>query len=113
MAKSIATKNNPTSRGARYIVITIKGLDFTEKWFQAKQVPSRITKVYQLLLKLIHTKGVMAVNDAERMGYGGRVIDQALSSGYVEVAGRRTRLSKDIQNKIVEIIGKAPEKFYV
>jgi len=74
-------------RGARYLEITLKGLRFTEKWYPVEHVPSHIARIYQLLLKLIRVRGVMAVSLAKRRGYGEKVRDQALSTGCVEIMG--------------------------
>ena len=90
----------------------MKGLRFAEKWYHVEHVPSHIARLYQLLLKLIRVRGVMAVNLAKRMGYGEKVIDQALSTSCVEIMGRPTRLPENVRDKIMEMIGEAPREFY-
>jgi hypothetical protein len=72
-------------REARYLEITLKGLRFAEELYPVEHIPSHIARLYQLLLKLIRVRGVMAVSLAKRMGYGEKVIDQALSTGCVEI----------------------------
>ncbi|MCW4037871.1 MAG: hypothetical protein NWF13_03950 [Candidatus Bathyarchaeota archaeon] len=96
----------------RYLVITLKGLRFAEKWYPVEHVPSHIARLYQLLLKLIRVRGVMAVNPAKRMGYGENVIDQALSTGCIEIWGRPSRLPESVRDKILELIGEAPREIY-
>lgn len=99
-------------RGARYLVITMKGLRFAEKWYQVEHVPPHIVRLYQLHLKLIQMNGTMAVDLTKRMSYGEKVIDQALSSGYVEIVNRPSGLPDSVRDKIVEMIGAAPREIY-
>lgn len=93
-------------------MITMKGFVFAERWYCAEHIPTHIVRLYQLLLKLIRMKGIMALGLAKRMGYGEKVIDQALSSGYVEVVGRPSGLPDSVRDKIVEMIGEAPREIY-
>jgi hypothetical protein len=101
-----------TLRGTRYLVITLKGLRFAEKWYPVEHIPPHIARLYQLLLKLIRVRGVMAVSLAKRMGYGEKVIDQALSTGCVEIWGRPSSLPESVRDKILEMIGEAPREVY-
>ena len=98
--------------GARSLAITMKGLRFTEKLYPLEHVPSHIARLYQLLLKLIRVRGFMAVSLAKRMGYGEKVIDQALSTGCVEIWRRPSTLPESVRDKILEMIGEAPREVY-
>ena len=99
-------------RWARYLVITMEGLRFAEKWYHAEHVPPHIAKLYQLLLKLIRSKGVLAIGFVRSMGYGRKVIDQSLSSSYVKIVSRSSVLPDSVRDRIVEIIGEAPRCIY-
>lgn len=83
-----------------------------ERWYHAEHIPTHIVRLYQLLLKLIWMKGIMVVSYAQRLGYDSKVLNQALSKGYVEIVERPSSLPISVQDKIVKIIGKAPREIY-
>jgi len=99
-------------RWARYLVITLKGVRFAERWYHAAHVPPTIARLYQLLLKLIRSKGVVTIGFGRRIGYGGKVINQALSRGYVTIGSGPRMLSDRVRERIVEMIGEAPRDVY-
>lgn len=94
-------------------MLTVKGIQFTEKWFHAEHVPANLTKLYQLLLKLIRMKGVMEVRLAQRLGFSSLCVGRAVSAGYVKVFNLPIMPEKDVQQKIAEIIGEPPRRIYV
>ena len=100
------------THGDQYLMITMKGIEFVEKWHMAERLPSRITKLYQLFLRLIWMRGIMPVDLARWLGYGKEVLEQAISSSYVEMIERPSELPEEVQNKIEEMIGKAPREIY-
>ena len=94
-------------------MLTVKGIQFTEKWFHAEHVPANLTKLYQLLLKLIWMKGLMEVRLAQRLGFSSLCVGRAVSARYVKVSKIPIMPEKDVQQKIAEIIGKPPRRIYV
>ena len=96
----------------RYLMITVKGIQFVEKWYQAENIPADLAKIYQLILKLTWMRGVMPFNLATRIYYGKKPIEQARSRGYVKITGRFNRLSEGVKKRIREIIGEAPRQIY-
>ena len=111
----INVQNPPTIRvllRTLYLGITMKGIRFVEKWYTAEHIPSHLTKLYRLLLRLIWMKGTMTTNLARRLGYSNNVLKLASSGSYVEIHNRILRLSEAIQNKVVAMIGEAPRRIY-
>lgn len=98
-------------RRARCLVITMKGVEFAEKWYTAERIPSRLKRLYLLLIRLIWIKGAVTVNVARRL-YGKEVLELASSRGYVNIYDRLRRPPEDVQNRIVEMIGDAPREIY-
>jgi hypothetical protein len=90
----------------------MKGVQFVEKWYTAVHIPSHLTRLYQLLLRLIWMKGTMTTSHAQRKGYNNDVVKLAGSKRYVEIGNRPHNPSEAIQNKIITIIGKAPRWIY-
>jgi len=101
-----------TTHGDQYLMITMKGIEFVEKWHTAERLPSRITKLYQLFLRLIWMRGIMPVDLARWLGYSEEVLEQATSSRYVEMIERPNELPEEVQNKIEAMIGEAPREIY-
>jgi hypothetical protein len=101
-----------TLRRARYLVITMKGLQFIERWHTADHIPPQLTKLYQLLIKLFRMKGTMTTNLAKRLGYNKEILNLADAEGYVKIEHSFTRPSKSIQNTIATMIGEAPKWIY-
>jgi len=95
----------------RYVVITLMGIEFAEKWYAVIQIPPRLTRIYQLLLGLIWMRGTMTV-PANQVENEGSVVSQASSRGYVKIYDRPIRPSEAIQKKIREMIGEAPRWIY-
>lgn len=95
-------------RRARYLVMTMKGIKFTKKFYRAEHVPANLTRFYQLLLKLIRMKGIMPVGFAQRLGFSYLCIGMATSRGYVKITGVPVRPPKDVQEEIAKMIGEAP-----
>jgi len=93
-------------------VLTMKGIEFAEKWHYAEHVPANLTKIYQLLLKLIWMKGVMETELAQRLGFSPVCIGRAVSAGYAKVISTPVSPKDDVQKKIAEILGEAPRRIY-
>ena len=93
-------------------MLTMKGIEFAEKWYYAEHVPADLTKLYQLLLKLIWMKGVMEAGLAQRLGFSPLCIGRAVSAGYVKATRTPASAKDDVQKKIAEIIGEAPRRIY-
>ncbi len=106
-----AASNSTAALGNRFLVVTMEGIMFVEECFREEHIPTNVTKVYQLILKIIRSKGALPIGEAEAMGYGKEVLEHALTNNYVKIAKEPT-VSEEIRNKIAEIIGRAPDKFY-
>ena len=97
----------------RYLVLKVKGLEFLETWFGTLTcVPPNLTKLYQLLLHMVTLKGMVPVYLALKIGYTIKVIDEAVTKGYVESSPVPKKPSKEILKRIREIIGKPPREMY-
>jgi hypothetical protein len=110
----IAMKTQFPRRRKRYLVLKVKGLVFLETWFGTlKCVPPNLTKLYQLLLHMVTMKGIVPVYLALRIGYSGKVIDEAVTKGYVESSHAPRKPSEEVLKRIKEIIGKPPREMFV
>ena len=97
----------------QFLVLKIEGLKFLEIWFGAQKcVPPNLTKLYQLLLHMVTMKGTVPVYLALKIGYTIKVIDEAVTKGYVESSPIPKKPSKEILKRIREIIGKPPREMY-
>ncbi len=94
------------------MVLTMKGIEFVEKWFSAEHIPASLTKIYQLLLKLIWMKGIMEAELAQKLGFSSLCIEKAVSAGYVKVSSLPIMPEKDAQQKISRLVGKPPRRLY-
>ena len=91
----------------RYVVITLKGIEFAEKWYAAQEISPRVTRLYQLLLGLIWMRGTMTVS-VKQVGHEDSVVNRARLRGYVIIDERPRRIPEDVQHKI----GEAPRWIY-
>ena len=97
----------------QFLVLKIEGLKFLETWFGTlKCVPPNLMKLYQLLLHMVTMKGTVPVYLALKIGYTIKVIDEAVTKGYVESSPIPKKPSKEILKRIREIIGKPPREMY-
>jgi len=90
----------------------MKGIEFVERWYHAVHVPAELTKLYQLLLKLIWMKGVMEARLAQKLGFSALCIGLAESNDYVKITRIPVRPPEEVQRKIADMIGKAPRWIY-
>ena len=108
--------NNPSTsralRRARYPVITMKGIQFIERWYTAEHIPPQQMRLYQFLLRLIWMKGTMTTNLARRLGRNKEILKLASSRGYMKGENKLIRPSRAIQDKIGAMIGEAPRWIY-
>jgi len=101
-----------TLRWYQYIMMTSKGLDYTEKWHSIDHIPQENIKLYQLLLKMIWMGGKMTLNQAVLLGHSTKTIAEARLNGYIKIVRKQDKLPYNIQQKISEMIGKAPQQIY-
>lgn len=99
-------------RWARYLVSTLEGLRFAERWCHAAYAPPPIVRLYQLLLNLIRSKEALIIGFGRRIGYGREVIDQALSSSYIKILSRPRMVSDSVRDWIIGRIGEVPRDGY-
>ena len=99
------------SQRKRYVVITLRGIEFAEKWYAAREIPPNVTRLYQLLLGLIWMRGTMTV-PAKQVDQKNSVVNRASSRGYVYIDERPRRIPEAIQHKIHAMIGEAPRWIY-
>jgi hypothetical protein len=90
----------------------MKGLKFVEKWYTADHIPPQLTRLYQLLLRLIWMKGTMTTNLTRRFGYNKEILKLAGSMDYVKIKNSLILPAEAIQKKIVTMIGEAPRWVY-
>lgn len=102
------------SKQSRYLVLKVKGLGFVRTWYGApKCVPPDLTRIYQLLLHMVTMKGTIPVRVVLRIGYTSRIIGETVKRGYVELCFVPKKASKEVMNRITEIIGKPPREMLV
>jgi hypothetical protein len=92
-------------------VITLKGIEFAEKWYTAQEIPPHVTRLYRLLLGLIWMRGTMTV-PARQVDHEDSVVNLDRSRGYVNIDERPHRIPEEVQHKIGAMIGKAPRWIY-
>lgn len=93
-------------RRTQYLVLKAEGLDFIAAWFGSpKSVPPNLTRLYQLLLHAVTMKGTIPVQLALKIGYSSIVIREAVKRRYVELASVPERASKEVLDRVREIIG--------
>lgn len=97
-----------------YLVLTEKGVEFVEKWFHTEgRVPPHLTKLYQLLLRMVSFRGVISMRLALRSGYSREVIQKAVSNEYVVLTQMPRKPPKEAQRRITEMVGEPPGEIYV
>lgn len=97
-----------------YLVLTEKGVEFVEKWFHTeRRVPPHLTKLYQLLLRMVSFGGVISMQLALRSGYDQRVISEAVSQEYVVLTQMARKPTKEVQRRIIKMVGEPPKEIYV
>jgi len=95
-------------------VLTEKGVEFVEKWFHTEEsVPPHLTKLYQLLLRVISFGGVISMRLALRSGYDRRVISEAVSKEYTVLTQTPRKPPKEVQRRIKEMVGEPPKEIYI
>lgn len=97
---------------SRYLVITMEGVRFAEKWCDTQSIPVDKMRLFQSAIKLISTKGVMPMFFAKRWGYNEKLLEQASSKGYVEITGRLKGVSNEVQHKVLDIMSEATREVY-
>lgn len=96
-----------------YLVLTSKGLDFVDKWFESTEhIPSNYTKIYQLLLRTARLNGVINMGVAIRLGYGKETINKAVSNAYLKLSPRPRKPSNPVLRRIKKMHGKPPKEIY-
>jgi hypothetical protein len=91
----------------------MKGIKFVTQWYGVDHIPANKTLLYQLLLKLIWMKGTMTQSLVRRLGYTTKLIRRAFSQGYISINTTATKPSREVYDKIVEMIGEAPGWMYI
>ena len=107
----VRTSKSRRAQRKRYLVITLKGIQFAKQWYAARRIPPRVTRLYQLLLGLIWMKGIMTV-PAKQVNQKDSVVNRARVRGFVIIDERPHRIPEAIQHEIGSIIGKAPRWIY-
>jgi hypothetical protein len=95
----------------RYVVITVKGVEFAEHWYAARRIPPHMSKLYQLLLGLIWMRGIITV-PARLVNRQDSVVNQARLQGYVTIEERPHWIPTAVQHRIGAMIGDAPRWIY-
>lgn len=96
-----------------YLILTIKGLDFVDDWFNSNEhIPSSLTELYQLLLRIARLNGVINMWIAMRLGFSKDVINKAISNAYLVLSRRPRNRSNEVLRRIKEMHGKPPEEIY-
>jgi len=95
----------------RYVVITVKGVEFAEHWYAARRIPPHMSRLYQLLLGLIWMRGIMTV-PVGLVDRKDSVVNQARLQGYVTIEERPRWIPAAVQHRIGAMIGEAPRWIY-
>ena len=95
-------------------MLTEKVVEFVERWFHTEgRVPPHLTKLYQLLLRMVSFGGVISLHLALRSGYDRGLISEAVSKEYVVLTQAPRKPSKEVQGRIKEMVGEPPGEIYV
>jgi hypothetical protein len=79
-------------RQTRYLVVTMKGMEFVEKRYTAEHIPSHLTRLYQFLLHLIWMRGTTTIH-SQRGSYSPTVLTRASANGYLKIYPQPIRLA--------------------
>jgi len=98
----------------RYLVLKVKGLEFIETWFGIPRcIPPNLTKLYQLLLHMVTMRGTVPTYLALKLGYTDRVIEEAVTKGYVELSPSPKKPSQAVLRRVKAIIEKPSREMIV
>lgn len=98
-------RRNPMSG---YIVITLKGVQFLEAWYNVGHIPATLVSLYQFLVRLVWMHGRAPVNVV-----GNTVLVKlAQLKGYVKLTRRPARLPNGVKEQIIGMKGEAPREIY-
>lgn len=105
---------NPSRRSRkRFLVLTAKGFDFVKNWFDtAESIPSDLTRLYQLLLRIITMGGTLPLVAALKMKYTKKVIQKAVTEKYAELTHVAKKPPKELLKRMNELIGEPPKEMY-
>jgi len=98
----------------QYLVLKAEGLDFIATWFGSpKSVPPDLRRMYQLLLHTVTMKGTVPVQLALKIGYSSTVIKEAVRRRYVELYSAPRKASREVLDRIREIMGEPSKEMIV
>ena len=97
-----------------FLILTNDGIKFAKRWFRSrKRVPPKISRLYQLILKIVMMKGVITLIGAQRIGYAEKVIQDAISRRYLRLARKPSKPSREVTQDINKLIGKGRKQLYM
>lgn len=109
----IETPRSARGRKGPFLILTNDGIKFAKRWFRSrKKVPPKMSRLYQLIIKIVMMKGVITLIGAQRIGYS-EVIQDALTRGYVRLTRKFMEPSKEVKKQIITLIRKDPKRIYM
>lgn len=76
-------------------------------------MPPNLTRLYQLLLHAVTMKGTISVQLAYKIGYSSIIIKEAVKRRYVDLSSAPEKASKEVLDRIREIIGEPSREMLV
>jgi hypothetical protein len=102
------------ARKSTFLILTNDGIKFARKWQRSNnKVPTNISRLYQLIIKIIMMKGVITLNEAQRIGYNKSVIQDAISRKYLRLTRKPSKPSREVIQEIKKFIGKGRTPLYM
>jgi len=102
------------SRKGPFLILTSDGMKFAIKWRRSKgKIPPKMSRLYQLIMKIIMMKGVITLIGAQRIGFTNKVIQDAISRKYIRLAQKPSKPSIKVLQEIKKFIGKGRKPLYM
>jgi hypothetical protein len=97
-----------------FLILTNDGIKFAKRWHRSKnKVPPKMSRLYQLIMKIIMMKGVITQIGAQKIGYDKKVIHDAISRRYLRLARKPSKPSREVIQDINKLIGKGRKPLYM
>jgi hypothetical protein len=100
-------------RKGPFLVLTNQGIGFVKEWYKKTgRIPSEVSKLYQLLLRVAMLGGAMTVTSVKRARYASNTIEIALAKRLL-ILKQTPEIPIEVIRQIEELIGSAPKDIYM
>jgi hypothetical protein len=96
-----------------YLVVVTARASFVKEWFGvAKNVPSDLTREFQMLVHVCCYGGVMDLKLLKMIGYQENTIEKARKEEFVVISKDASKLVDNVKSEIASMVGKPPKCLY-